>query len=88
LETCQVCASQMLTEPSQVGVAPYLFNFFRVHYCQAVRNEIITTSPNETALIYPQAMLFMVFEEDGRLQQVEPQKPLTLFGVGEAQQLH
>ncbi|MCE7987192.1 MAG: hypothetical protein DYG89_38970 [Caldilinea sp. CFX5] len=72
------------TYASQVGVAPYLFNFFGVHYCQAVRNEIITTNPKETTLVYPQAILFMVFEEDGRLQQIEPQKPLTLFGVGEA----
>lgn len=72
------------TYASQVGVAPYLFNFFRVHYCQAVRDEVVTTNQNETTLIYPQAMLFMVFEEDGRLQRIEPQKPLTLFGVGEA----
>jgi len=72
------------TYASQVGVAPYLFNFFRVHYCQAVRTEIVTTNPSETALIYPQAMLFMVFEEDGRFQQTEPQRPLTMFGVGEA----
>ena len=69
---------------SQVGVVPYLFNFFRVHYCQAVKNEIITTDPSVTTLIYPQAMLFMVFEEDGRLYKQEPTKPLPIFGIGEA----
>lgn len=72
------------TYASQIGVAPYLFTFFRVYYCQAVKNEIITTHPSETTLIYPQAMLFMVFEEDGRLKSIEPQKPLSIFGVGEA----
>ena len=53
---------------ADVGVTAYLFSFFRVYYCQAVRNEIVTTDPTETALIYPQAMLFTVFEEDGRLK--------------------
>lgn len=72
------------TYASQIGVAPYLFTFFQVYYCQAVKNEIITTHPSETTLIYPQAMLFMVFEEDGRLKPIEPQKPLSIFGVGEA----
>lgn len=72
------------TYASQVGVAPYLFSYFRVHYCQAVRSEIITTHPTVTSLVYPQAMLFMVFEEDGRLQRTEPQRPLNLFGIGEA----
>jgi len=69
---------------ADVGVTAYLFSFFRVYYCQAVRNEIITTDPTETALIYPQAMLFTVFEEDGRLQRTEPQSSLSLFGLGEA----
>ena len=72
------------TYVSQVGVAPYLFNFFRVHYCQAVKNEIVTTDPSTTTLVYPQAMLFMVFEEDGRLYQHEPQSSLPIFGIGEA----
>ncbi|MEZ4732901.1 MAG: hypothetical protein R3E79_37855 [Caldilineaceae bacterium] len=72
---------------SKIGVAPYVFSFFRVHYCQAVRNEIITTDPNETPLVYPQAMLFLVFEEDGRFQHQEPVKPLKVFGSGEAHAL-
>ena len=69
---------------ADIGVTAYLFSFFRVYYSQAVRNEIITTDPNETALVYPQAMLFTVFEEDGRLQQAEPQNSLSLYGLGEA----
>jgi len=69
---------------AQIGVVPYLFAFFRVHYCQAVEDEIVTTDPDETPLIYPQAMLFKVFKEDGRLHHVEPQQRLPLFGVGEA----
>ena len=69
---------------SQIGVTPYLFSFFHIHYCQAVRNEIITTDPNETTLIYPQAMAFLVAEEDGRLQRQEPQHSLGRFGAGEA----
>lgn len=69
---------------SEIGVAPYLFQFFYVHYCDAVRHEIITTNPEETTLIYPQAMLFQVFEEDGRLLHTEPAKPLKRLGVGEA----
>jgi predicted nucleic acid-binding protein len=69
---------------AQIGVAPYLFSFFRVHYCQAVEQEIVTTNPRETSLIYPQAQLFNVFKEDGRFYQCEPEKPLNLYGVGEA----
>ncbi len=57
---------------SQIGVVPYLFTYFRVHYCQAVEQEIITTDPNETPLVYPQAMLFMVLKEDGRLHLADP----------------
>lgn len=72
------------TYASQVGVAPYLFSFFHVHYCSAVKNEIVTTDPTTTPLIYPQAMLFMIFAEDGRLHQKEPVKPLSVFGIGEA----
>ena len=64
---------------SQIGVVPYLFSFFRVHYCEAVEREIVTTDPNETPLIYPQAMLFIVFKEDGRLHQREVAVPFNLF---------
>jgi len=69
---------------SQAGVVPYLFDYFRVHYCQSMAQEIVTTDPNETPLIYPQAMLFNVLREDGRLHTTEPQEPLVLFGSGEA----
>lgn len=69
---------------SQIGVVPYLFSYFRVHYCKVVEQEIVTTDPGETPLVYPQAMLFMVLKEDGRLHQQEPNRPSTLFGVGEA----
>lgn len=69
---------------SQIGVAPYLFSFFRIHYSQAIEREIVTTNPSETTLIYPQAMLFTIFQEDGRLHRREPTKPLALFGTGEA----
>jgi len=69
---------------TQIGLVPNLFSFFEVYYCQAVEHEIITTDPNETPLIYPQAMLFQVLREDGRLHRREPEKPLTIFGVGEA----
>ncbi|HID54051.1 MAG TPA: hypothetical protein EYP41_18690 [Anaerolineae bacterium] len=69
---------------AQVGVVPYLFAFFRVHYCHAVESEIVTTHPDETPLVYPQAMLFQIMLEDGRLHHDEPNHPLTQFGVGEA----
>ena len=69
---------------AQIGVIPYLFSFFKVHYCQAVEQEIITTDPDETPLVYPQAMLFIVLKEDGRLHQAEPEDPVELFGSGEA----
>jgi predicted nucleic acid-binding protein len=69
---------------SKVGVIPYLFSFFHVYYCEAVEHEIVTTDPEETPLVYPQAMLFMVLKEDGRLHQKEPERPMSLFGVGEA----
>ncbi len=69
---------------SPIGVVPYLFSFFRIYYCQAVEKEIVTTDPEETPLIYPQAMLFLVMKEDGRLHAREPARPLTLFGTGEA----
>lgn len=72
------------TISSQIGLAPYLFDFFHVYYCQSVRAEIITTDPAETRLVYPQAMLFTVFETDGRLHHAEPEKPISLFGVGKA----
>jgi len=68
----------------QIGVVPYLFDFFRIHYCQAVASEIVTTDPEVTALIYPQAMLFGVMRDDGRLHLAEPEKPLDMYGVGEA----
>lgn len=69
---------------SQIGVVPYLFAIFRVYYCKAVEREIVTTDPDETPLVYPQAMLFTIMKEDGRLQQREPQQPLARFGAGEA----
>ena len=51
---------------------------------RAVEDEIVTTDPNETPLIFPQAMLFKVMQEDGRLHSVELEHPLTKFGTGEA----
>ncbi|MGA9351242.1 MAG: hypothetical protein WBW48_20895 [Anaerolineae bacterium] len=67
---------------AQVGVAPYLFTYFRIHYCRAVEDEIVTTDPDETPLIYPQAMLFKVMQEDGRLHHAEPERPWTLAEAG------
>jgi len=29
----------------QIGITAYLFSFFRINYCEAVRQEIITTDP-------------------------------------------
>lgn len=69
---------------AQIGVVPYLFSYFRVNYCQAVEREIVATDPNESSLVFPQAMLFMVFKEDGRLHQTEPTTPERQFGAGEA----
>ena len=69
---------------TRIGVVPYLFSFFRVYYCHAVEKEIVTTDPEETSLVYPQAMLFMVMKEDGRLHAAEPKIPLSRYGVGEA----
>lgn len=69
---------------AQIGVVPYLFDYFRVHYCHAVEDEIVTTSRDETPLVYPQAMLFLVMQEDGRLHHIEPKQPFTKFGIGEA----
>lgn len=68
----------------EIGVAAYLFGYFKVHYCDAVRREIVTTDPEETRLIYPQAMQFKIYEEDGRLHKAEPQTTLRRFGIGEA----
>jgi len=69
---------------AQIGIIPYLFSYFRIHYCQVVEQEIVTTDPDETPLIYPQAMLFLVLKEDGRLHQTEAEAPLELFGIGES----
>lgn len=69
---------------TRIGVIPYLFEFFEVYYCHPVEEEIVNTDPSATPLIYPQAMLFNVFKEDGRLYHAEPKKPLGLFGKGEA----
>lgn len=69
---------------AQIGVIPYLFSFFKAHYCRAIEQEIVTTDLDETPLIYPQAMLFTILKEDGRLYQVEPEEPLEMFGTGEA----
>jgi hypothetical protein len=69
---------------AQIGLVPYLFNYFRIHYCQAVEDEIITKKAGQTTLIYPQAMLFRVMKEDGRLFGAEPQQPIPLFGIGES----
>jgi len=49
-----------------------------------VEQEIVTTDSDETPLVYPQAMLFIVLKEDGRLHQAEPEEPLEMFGAGEA----
>jgi predicted nucleic acid-binding protein len=68
----------------RTGVVPYLFSYFQVHYPEAVEREIVTTDPDETPLIYPQAMLFNVLKEDGRLFVCNPTKPLNLYGRGEA----
>lgn len=69
---------------ARIGLVPYLFSFFRVHYPAAVEEEIVTTDADETPLIYPQAMLFRLLKEDGRLLLKNPQKPLHLYGSGEA----
>jgi len=69
---------------AQIGVAPYLFDYFIVHYCAAVEQEIVATDPSETPLIFPQAMLFRVLQEDGRLHQVEPITSERIYGLGEA----
>lgn len=69
---------------AQIGTVPYLFAYFRIHYCRAVEAEIVTTNPDETSLIYPQTMLFQIMQEDNRLHHIEPKKPLTQFGIGEA----
>lgn len=74
------------TIAAQIGVVPYLFAYFRIHYCRAVEAEIIATDPHETPLIYPQAMLFQIMQEDNRLHRIEPENPLTQFGAGEAMQ--
>jgi predicted nucleic acid-binding protein len=63
---------------------PYLFDFFRIHYCATVKREIVTTDPAFTKRVYPQAMLFKVMKDDGRLHRKEPQQPLSRFGAGEA----
>lgn len=68
----------------QLGVVPYLFDYFMVYYCDVVEREIVTTDPAETPLVYPQAMLFQVLKEDGRLHLRNPEKPLSFFGRGEA----
>jgi hypothetical protein len=67
-----------------MGLVPYLFCYFQVHYCRVVEQEIVTTNPAVTPLVYPQAMLFQLLREDGRLHPQEPQQPLTKFGLGEA----
>ena len=69
---------------AQIGLVPYLFGYFQVHYCRAVEQEIITTDPDITPLVYPQAMLFQLLQQDGRLYQQEPETPLTKFGLGES----
>ncbi len=69
---------------AQIGVVPYLFGYFNVHYCAAVEQEIVATDPSETPLIFPQAMLFRVLQEDGRLHQAEPTTSERLYGLGEA----
>ena len=68
----------------EIGITAYLFSYFKVHYCEAVRREIITTNPLETTLIYPQAMQFEVYETDGRFYKQEPKSSLHRFGAGEA----
>ena len=68
----------------EIGVTVYLFSYFKVYSCAEVRKEIITTDPLNTPLIYPQAMQFKVYEEDGRLHQQEPKSSLHRFGAGEA----
>jgi hypothetical protein len=49
-----------------------------------VEREIVSTDPGKTPLIYPQAMLFRLLQEDGRFHLVEPERPYNLFGSGEA----
>ena len=46
-----------------------------------MEQEIVTTDSDETPLVYPQAMLFIVLKEDGRLHQAEPEEPLEMFGA-------
>lgn len=66
---------------TRIGVIPYLFEFFEVYYCHPVEEEIVNTNPSATPLIYPQAMLFKVFKEDGRLYHASPRgiRNLDLF---------
>lgn len=72
---------------ARIGVTPYLFEFFHVHYCHAVYDEIVTTDPQVTTLVYPQAMLFHLLLEGERLYHAEPLDPLARFGKGEAHAL-
>lgn len=68
----------------RIGVVQYLFDFYEVHYCPAVRNEIVKGDPARPSLIFPQAKMFDIFLEDGRLKEAEPRQRLTVFGAGEA----
>lgn len=69
---------------SQIGIVPYLFDYFKVHYCTTVEKEIVTTDASKTSLVYPQAQLFLILQEDGRLHRLETTQPLKRFGAGEA----
>lgn len=68
----------------QIGVVQYLFDFYEVHYCPVVREEIASGDPARPSLVFPQAKMFQVFMEDGRLKQAKPRRLFTVFGAGEA----
>ena len=70
---------------AQIGVVPYLFAFFRVNYCTAVENKIVTTSPDRTPLVYPR-QCFSQCRGGGQTctYRAEPVAPIKSFGIGEA----
>jgi predicted nucleic acid-binding protein len=68
-------------------VLQYTFEFFEVYVSEAVRTEILAPNPRFPGVVYPEAQLFKVFEEDGRFRRgnPDPANVLPVFGGGEAQ---
>ncbi len=72
----------------KLRLEPFLFDYFDVFYCSAVRDEICAGNPQFPSIVYPNARLFTLLDSVGLLRHRDPEGyDRSLYSAGEAQAL-